>query len=309
MAEDPVLEPQEPAKEEKVEEKQPAKPVLDSSKPLRGQVDKIMAQMPKEDDADPGKEEPKKTEEPAKEEPKEEEPAAPSTEDEDEPEPAEIKELPQWQQYILDNLPDIQTVGHVEGKKDKVYTVKRLEDLPDDFEFGSRRAEIAFGAALASQEVNARELLVKYNNEQQQQQYQKFQNQEALDIQSDISKLQKQGVIDKFKYGEDSPEFNTDPAVVEANKIYDLYKKTNESYIREGRTYRITFEDAAYKYMGMNAKQAPKATPAPRNNNERKEIADKISAPQGSSPSGAKRGMPVGSSMQDVLKLYKLGRI
>lgn len=301
----------------KAEEK-PTAPVIDSTKPLRGQVDKMLAAVPtKEEDDKSGDKEPKEGTPPAKEEPKKEGTPAPTPEPEEEDEPdafTEPVELPQWQKYIVDNLPDIQTVGHTLNKAgeplpDKVFTIKRLEELPDNFEFASRRAEIAFGAALASQEVNARELLVKYNNQQQQQQYQQFQNQEALDIQSDITALQKEGVIDKFQHSEDSPEFNDDPAVKLANEIYDLYKKTNDSYIKSGRTYRITYQDAAFKYLGMKSRQTPPAPKTPDNSNERKQIADKISAPQSTAPEGQKRGMPVGSSMQDVLKLYKMGRI
>jgi hypothetical protein len=317
MAEPAVATPPVAEEPPKVEEKQPTKPLLDSSKPLRGQVDKLLSQLPPEEGKDDksAEEEPKKGTEGEVEEPKKEEPATPEPtpeapkEDESEPEShVELKELPPWQKYILDNLPQMQTLGHVgENGKDKVYTIKRVEDLPDNFEFASKRDELAFSAALASQEVNARELMTRYNNEQQQQQYQRFQEQEAVDIQKDINSLQKEGIIDKFKYAEDAPEFNDDPAVKMANEIYDLYKKTNDSYLKEGRTYRITYQDAAYKYLGMRSRQAPPK--APDNSKEREKIAEKVSAPQSAAPGEQRKTMPPGSSMQDILKLYKLGRI
>lgn len=313
MAEPAVAPP--PVEEPKKEE-EPKRPVLDSTKPLRQQVDKMLEAVPAKEEPEGDKsteEKPKEGDEPKEEKSEEKEPKAPEPKAEDieeEIEPVKPVDLPPWQKYIVDNLPEIQTVGHTgENGKDKVFTIKRLEDLPEDFEFASRRAEIAFSAALASQEVNARDLLNRYNNEQQQQQLQQFQNQEALDIQADINALQKEGVIDKFKYTEDAPEFNDDPAVKLANDIYDLYKKTNDSYIKDGRTYRITYQDAAYKYLGMRAKQAPAKEEKPDNSTERKQVADKISAPSSAAPGDHKRGMPAGSTMQDVLKLYKMGRI
>lgn len=292
--------PAEVVPEKKAEDK---KPLLDSSKPLRGQVDKILENMPPVEEEEKEAEKPEEVPEPAKEEPEEEETVNNIPESEPEVEPVE---LPPWQKYVLDNLPTIQTVGHVEGGKDKIYTVKRVEELPENFEFTDKRAELTFSAALASQEVNARELLNKYQADEQQQKYTAFKNQEAVDIQADIKVLQKEGVLEKFKYDSDAPEFNDDPAVKEANAIYDLYKKTNDSYMKDGRTYRITYEDAAYKYLGMRSRQAPAK---PETKVERDGVASKVSAPQSAAPDAAKKGMPIGSSMQDVLKLYKLGRI
>lgn len=307
----------------KDEPKEDKKPVLDRNRPLSQQVDKILANMPEEKEnaespEDKPKEKPAPTEEETEVPSDKEENAAVDNpvEEEDEDEepvaPVNQAELPSWQKYVLENLPDIQVVGHEGTKKDKVYTVKRLEDLPDEFEFTSRRAELAFSAALASQEVNARELVNKYNQEQQTRQYQEFQAQEAVDIQADIQRLQKDGIIEKFKYSEDSPEFNTDPAVKVANAIYDLYKKTNDSYLKEfgntGRTYRISYRDAADKYFAMQGRQKPVEPPKNDNKQERDKVAEKISG-QGSASDGQKKGMPVGSTMQDVLKMYKLGRI
>lgn len=303
MADNPT-EPVTPTPEPKPEEKEP-EIKLDSSKPMRGQVDKLLSQLPPEEKNEPA--------EPTKE-PEEEAPPAPITSTEDDSEifeeegskPVDTVELPPWQKYILDGLPEIQTYGHVGSGKDKLYSVKRAEELPIDFEFSDKRTELSFTAALASQELNARELLGKYNQEQQNNQYQELQNQEALDIQSDIGSLQKAGLLDKFKYSEDDDRFNDDPAVIEANKIYDLYKRTNDKYIKEGRTYRITFADAADKFYAQAARDAAKkANP----NAERIKVAEQISAPQGTSPEAKSRPLPPGSSMQDVLKLYKLGKL
>ncbi len=300
---------------------EPQKPVLDSNRPLSQQVDKILANMPpKEDDADPDKTKPKEESPPDEKKPEAETVTAPPAPAEP-PNPADDeetesyvapKDLPNWQKYVLDNLPDISVIGHTPDKSDKAYTVKRVEDLPDDFEFANKRAELAFGAAIASQEVNARDLLNRYNQEQQQVKYQEFKAQEAVDIQADITALQKQGILPAFQYAHDDAKFNDDPAVKEANAIYDLYEKTNQAYIQSKRTYRISYRDAADKYYAQRGRTATKPVetpPAKTDNKERETVASKVSAPQNADPSSTKKVMPAGSTMNDVLRLYKLGRI
>lgn len=312
----PVVEPLKEENKEEPKDAKPQKPVLDSNKPLTQQVDKILEQMPKEENEENEPAKPKEDSK-AKETPED---ATPSNDDSkipavDEDEPyVEPKELPTWQKYVLENLPTIQTVGHTGEGKDKVVNVKRVEDLPDDFEFADRRTEIAFSAALASQEVNARELLNKYNGQQQIQQFNEFKNQEAIDIQADIKNLQREGILPKFQYSEDDPKFNDDPAVKEANAIYALYEKTNQAYLdqftKTGKNYRISYADAADKYYATQNRNRPnKPEVKPEVKQERNKVATQVSAPQSASPESAKKAMPVGSTMQDVLKLYKLGRI
>jgi hypothetical protein len=304
-----TTEPTEPVVENKEEDKKEPVVKLDRDKPLRGQVDKLLSQLPPEEE----KKEDVKSEDDPKEEPKTEDPKVEDVKTPD-PEPEEddtpIKELPAWQKYVYDGLPDIQVVGHEGDNKDKVYTIKRAEELPDDFEFASKRAELIFNASLSSQELNARELLQKYNAEQQQNQYQELKNQEALDIQKDITALQKEGVLPKFQHDEDDPKFNDDPAVKEANAIYDLYEKRNNTYAKNNQAYRITYADAADIYYARQSRERPnKVEPKPEVKAERDKVANQVSAPSGATTDSAKRGMPPGSSMQDVLKLYKLGRI
>ena len=303
-----TTEPTEPVVENKEEDKKEPVVKLDRDKPLRGQVDKLLSQLPPEEE----KKEDVKSEDDPKEEPKTEDPKVEDVKTPD-PEPEEddtpIKELPAWQKYVYDGLPDIQVVGHEGDNKDKVYTIKRAEELPDDFEFASKRAELIFNASISSQELNARELLQKYKAEQQQNDYQEWKNKEALDIQSDITALQKEGVLPAFKYDEDDSKFNDDPAVKEANAIYDLYEKRNNSYAKNNQAYRITYADAADIYYARENRNRPDKETKPEVKAERDKVASQVSAPSGASTDQAKKTMPPGSSMQDVLKLYKLGRI
>lgn len=295
MAEEPVV-PTPETPTEPVEPKVEAKPVVDPTKPLSRQIDKMLESVPE-----------KKEETPEPEEPKEDEAVEEPEDDLPEPDEKEVVDLPPVAKYILENLPSIQVLGHTANGKDKVFNVKRAEELPDTFEFASRRDEILFNSAIASQELNARELLTKYQQQEQQNKYQEYLNKEALEVQQDIDELQKEGLLEKFKYKSDDPKFNEDPAVKEANAIYDLFKKTNDAYIKAGKTYRVSYRDAADKYYAAQARaKKPEATPAQK---ERTEVASKVSAPQGADPSKQRLRMPPGSRMKDIMKLYNQGRI
>lgn len=325
VAEPPVAPPAaEP--EQKPEDK---KPVLDRNRPLSQQVDKILANMPPDPDkegdegvkppADQPKDKPAGTEKEGEGQVSAESgvsaegTAAPGAEEDEESDSyVEPVELPPWQKYVIDKLPEISVVGHVEGKADKVFTIKRAEDLPDTFEFASKRSELMFNAAIASQEVNARELLNKYNQEQAQAQYQKLKAQEAIDVQSDIKALQREGVLPNFQYNHTDTKFNDDPAVKEANEIYDLFEKTNNAYIQAGKTYRISYRDAADKFYAARGRQKPAATPKAEktpNTQEREKVATQVGSGQGVDPGTVRKTMPPGSNMQDILQAYKLGRI
>lgn len=289
---------------------------IDSNRPLSNQVDRLLKAVPeKEEEVEQVEEKP--TEEVEEEIPEE-------VELEEIPEETKLEPLPEWQKYILDNLPNIQVMGHKGEGKDKIFNVKRLEDLPDDFEFASKRAELAFSTALAAQEVNARELLNKYRAEEAQRESQNFESLEAMDIQSDVKTLQKAGVLPKFKYEVNDPRFNDDPAVQESNKIYDFYKKINDGYFEKyngsGRMYRISYEDAAYKYYALHPKETtPEQKEAIKKEEkkaektaeqvQREKVASKVGAPQGASTEGRKRPLRPGTSLQDIYQAYKRGAI
>lgn len=298
---------------------------IDTRKSLSGQVDKFLKTIPEE-----------KVEE--KEEKHEEKPAEKvggvvvtdkegkeipeEVELEEIPEETKLEPLPEWQKYIIDKLPNIQVAGHQGEAADKVFTVKRLEDLPDDFEFATKRAELAFNAALAAQEVNARDLLQQYRNEEQKRSQRDFEALEAVDIQNDVTSLQKAGILPKFKYPVNDPRFNDDPAVQESNKIYDFYAKINQDYFNKynnsGRMYRVSYEDAAYRYYALNPKEATKEVkeaikeetkPKSAAQVEREKVATKVGAPQGASGDAKARPLPPGTSINNVYQMYKRGVI
>lgn len=308
---EPEVTPVEP-EVEKVEEKKEAKvKPMNPNRPLTGQVDKLLNQLGDEDvkpdevkpEAEPkeGEGEPK-TPEVVEPTPPPEVTPEPEPDTPDEPE----VELPPVAKYILENLPEIQTIGHTIDGKDKVYTVKRLEELPEDFEFASKRAEIAAMAAQSSQELNARQLLQDYQRQEQQAEYRKLQDLEAVEVQSDITSLQREGILPKFQYEPEDVKFNDDPAVKEANAIYDLFQKTNQAYMTAKKTYRISYRDAADKYYLAKSKaEAKKTPPTP----ERTKAAEKVGAPSGASPSTRKGPLPSGTRPDQIYQLFKQGRI
>ncbi len=299
------------------EKKQTVK--IDPKRPLSGQVDRLLKAIPEEkEDVKEAEKVETKTEEEVKETPEE-------VELEDIPEETKLEPLPEWQKYIIDNLPNIQVIGHQgEEGKDKVFNVKRLEELPDDFEFSTKRAELAFNAALAAQEVNARDLLAKYRGEEQQRANKDFEALEAVDIQNDVKSLQKAGVLAKFKYPVNDPRFNNDPAVEESNKIYDFYKKINDEYFTKyngsGRMYRVSYEDAAYRYYALHPKEVtPEVKEAIKKEEKKQEktpeqtqrekVAAQVGAPSGAPSDSKPRPLRAGTSLQSIYQAYKRGVI
>lgn len=332
-----MAEPTTPVEGAKVEQPQPEAPKqpevkLDPTTPLTQQtkvLDKLLTDEPKSEDKEDDKKDSPESDKTDKTEDKSEDPKTEDkTEEKTEEEPEldlgteyeEPKELPPVAKYILDRLPDIQVMGRRgDNGKDQMFKVKRVEDLPPDFEFSSRRDELIFNAAIASQELNARELLNKYNQEQQQAEYQKFLNQQALDVESDIKSLQNEGVLPKFQYAPTDSRFDTDPAVKEANEIYALFEKTNKAYADAKKTYRISFRDAADKYYAQKARTAPKDTKdepkkeakaePTKGDQERQQVARRVGAPQGANPNQTRRSLPPGATLKDVLKAYNNGAI
>lgn len=298
VVEEPKVEPKPETKEAKV-------PKIDSTKSMSQQADNFLKQLPEDKKEEPAPEE--KVEEPVKEPEVIEEPEAVV-----EPEP---EELPEWQKYVLEGLPHIQVLGHTtlangDPGKDKIFNVKSYTELPADFEFASRRDELAFNAALASQEYKANDLVKEYQQKEQDLKVQQWRDADALDVQKDITRLQKEGVLPKFQYESDDPKFDSDPAVKEANDIYALREKINLGYRQQGRNYFISFEDAADKFYAAKARMTPKEEPKPAPvRTEREEVAKKVSAPQSADPGKQRRTMPPGSTMRDVMKAYNAGRI
>lgn len=143
-------------------------------------------------------------------------------------------------QYIVDRLP----VLSVRGKDGKNYQVKAAGQLPDTFEFATKKDELIFSQSLAAQELKAQQLQAEYQGKQQADQAAKYNTQENEDIRSDMGDLQREGLLGKFQHSPTDKGFTDDPAVKQAQEVMDYMNKKNEAYTKAGRLYRISFRDA-----------------------------------------------------------------
>lgn len=224
----------------------------------------------------------------------------------------EVKPTPQnldpETQYIVDNLPDISTTILVDGKPQEV-SVKSWTQLPPDVEFASKRDELAFMNALTAQEAKARELQSEYRNNQQQQQVTEFEQREAQGIRDDISRLQTNGDLPKFKVKPDDEGFNDDPATKEVQKVLDFMNKKNQEYLEnynKGGAYKhIGFEEAYYM-LPDTRQQAARQVAQKQEDTERKQKADRVSGNTGLSNLEIKKPtVPRGTTLQQIADYYE----
>lgn len=267
-----------------------------------------------------------KIDEPKKEEKPEEKPPEPQPQVEPEPEqpPAPAVELGPIEKYVIDRLPSLSVVVK-DGEGFKTLKFKDTSELPADFEIANDAARAQFTADISAQTARARDAINEYKQTELNNNVKAYEAQEAKDIASDLASLQKQGVIDKFQYTEDDPKFNDDPAVKTANEIYDLFKKTNTAYMQAGKTYRITYADAADKYFANQsraekakvANDSQKAKDQPKEEKkektatqkEREAVASKQGAPAGGEAKAEKPKVRAGMQLHDINRLVAQGRI
>lgn len=167
--------------------------------------------------------------------------------------------------WVLEQLPSIQVVGvNKEGEQVSI-SVKRAEDLPTDFEFSNKRDELIFSQNIADQTNRAVNLISKWNNDQQQASATKFSEQENRDIQGDIASLQREGVLNRFRYQPNDERFEKDPAVKTMQEVLDYYNAENQKRYTEsqrtGRLFsRLSYRDAFY--LNQRANTASKQSTA-----------------------------------------------
>ena len=136
-----------------------------------------------------------------------------------------VEELPPINQYIYKNLPEIATTGLIDGKEVTI-KVKTANEIPDGFDWKSKRDEKMFDQALIDQGVKANNLANEYEAKQKTAEGDKYRQAEANDIQSDLRALQTEGLIPKFST--DTANTNPDhPGVKLANEVLALYTKLN----------------------------------------------------------------------------------
>lgn len=323
------VKPEAAAPEAKSEEKSEKKGLkLDTTRSMNSQVNKILSALPEEEkkDADTAEVKPEKSAEETKTDGETDESTPEESVDEEVTDTEAPTQVPKdVGKYIYEKLPQIPVMGHIgEEGEDRIFQVKRKEDLPEGFVFASNAARDDFRDGLLIQEMNARKLLdgVEQTQKQekadqdqrdQQKQFEDWQTKQAIDVAKDIADLQKDGIMPKFAYSENDPKFNDDPAVKEANEIYDLYEKTNKHYADTKQPKFIGYRDAADKYYAQKhreelAGRVPEDT-KPEKQSERDEVASKTTATSGATAEKQKMRPHSGMTSHDINRMVRMGVI
>jgi len=226
--------------------------------------------------------------------------------DEEEPTPQQSSDLSPELQYIVNNLPNLQVRGRTKPEGDiRTFTIKAAGQLPDTFEFATKREELIFTQQLAAQELKAQQLQGTYQQDQQKQQATKYSEQENTDIRSDIGDLQREGLLPKFKYAPNDKKFDNDPAVAAAQDVMDYMNERNNDYAKQNKLYRISFRDA-YEQVAKREADKQAATRQSREDRERKTVSRQL-AGAGSAPSNSvQRARPARSTEELMERINML---
>lgn len=205
--------------------------------------------------------------------------------------------MPAINKVIYNNLPYIQAVG----KDGNIIRVKTAQQLPDDFEFANKKAEMQFQNDLQSQEMKAQRMNDAINERISQSEQQRRSANEARVILGEIEALQKSGDLPTPKAKAGTKEFDDDEAVVLINKVLGYRQERMKS------GSNLSVEDALMIYKAKHPEDFKSKSEA-KGDAERKSIAKKISGSNKSadtSISAKKSTGPkyykFGMSMEDVL--------
>jgi hypothetical protein len=215
--------------------------------------------------------------------------------------------------WVLEQLPNIHVIGTSKGEQVAI-EVKRAEDLPNDFEFLSKRDEMIFSQNIADQTQRAVNLINRYNNEQQQASANKFSEQENRDIQGDIASLQREGLLGRFKYPTTDARFESDPAVKTMQEVLDYYNEQNQRRYAEsqrtGRLFsRLSYRDAFYLYQRQEASQQTDTQEQKKADTQRKaatKVLAKGSKGQGDQGTAQRPRLRKNAGIDEIIEAYGL---
>lgn len=186
-------------------------------------------------------------------------------------------ELPEQNKIIYNALPYITA----EGKDGEVLRVKTPDQLPEDFEFANKKAEMKFQNDLQAQEMKATRMSEALNARAERAQAEYAQRQEAVNVINQIEALQKTGELPTPKAKQGTEEFDKDDAVVLINKVLSY----RSARMAEG--LNLPIKDALMLYKAQHPEEFEKKEA--KGDIERKNIAKKISG------GGKASGTPVNS--------------
>lgn len=145
--------------------------------------------------------------------------------------------------YIYNQLPYME----IRGKDGTVIRVKTDDQIPEGFEFASEAEKNRFYAKdLPAQSLRAERLNDQVNLAKQRYTERTTQQATAKYVVDTIDKLQRDGVIPKFKAKPRTKEFNNDPGVKLANEIIATWQQ------HRGAGENITLETAAQVYKALH---------------------------------------------------------
>lgn len=139
----------------------------------------------------------------------------------------------------------------VKGKDGEELSVKLPTQLPDDFEFASKRAEAQFYSAMSAQSSKAEKLMNKITSDREQTTKAEQEKAELDAIIADVDRLQDDGIVPKIKAKPGTEEFNSDPSVQLVNKILDF----RDEYNRKHKGENISSYTAGLIYKAKNPKE------------------------------------------------------
>jgi hypothetical protein len=213
------------------------------------------------------------------------------------------------QKYVVDNIGDPLIIRGIRGTGDNAKEVElKVFDptqIPKDFQFASQADLLAAQQGFSRLESKAETLLGAFRNQQSQAQNQDFEKRENEGIRADVAELQADGDFPKFKIKPGEKGFDDDPAAQEMAKVLDIMTKTNEQYMKEyqqGRPYKhIGFKEAYDTYQKVTKKD-DKVVEQKQEDDERKQIANKVGTNRGMSSSNLVRPtVKPGTTTRDLL--------
>lgn len=203
--------------------------------------------------------------------------------------------MPPINKFIYNNLPYVEA----KGKDGTILKVKTPDQLPEDFEFASAKAQTKFNNDMQAQENKANDMERAIVSRARQQRAAEQSRAEAQDTIAQIESLQKSGDLPKPKAQPNTQEFNSDPAVQLIDKVLSYQKA------RAAQGQRLSVKDAMILYKAEHPEQF--RTGEAKGDAERKKLSKKISGSRKSTDAKAdslgyqKRYYKFGMSTQDVL--------
>lgn len=204
------------------------------------------------------------------------------------------------QQYIYNELPYI-TVKGKDGEGNEVeLNVKTYEQLPDDFEYASKKEQLRVSDAMNQQSKRAEDMYAKIQQNSQQSQQQQQEQVERQAILGGVDQLQKDGIVPRITAKPGTPEFDKDPGVIRANQILEYRQKL----INAGEQVSVVSAGKMFKADNPDLYKAKPA--AAKGDAERKAKSKNISGggrgtqQQAKKGDDARRKYPIGMSASDI---------